>query len=169
MRNMFFLLFTLLPIIMVQWRMGVSPIGSLPFNSPTIFRFHELQGVAVWQEKITSTITTVDGVKKSVEVGSFSHLCTTVLSICIYIYIYTSHVVATANNSEPSSQHGSMEPKATTRKSSVPRFLPVASWDSKCHLAPLSAPSSPRQTQEFFDKKNGRRFVTQISKNRFFQ
>ena len=66
--------------------MGVSPIGSLPFNSPTIFHFHELKGVAVWQEKITSTITTVDGVKKSVEVGSFSHLCTTVLSIYIYIH-----------------------------------------------------------------------------------
>ena len=28
------------PIIMVQWKMGVSPIGSLPFKHPAIFHFH---------------------------------------------------------------------------------------------------------------------------------
>ena len=164
MRNMFFLLFTLLPIIMVQWRMGVSPIGSLPFNSPTIFHFHELKGVAVWQEKITSTITTVDGVKKSVEVGSFSHLFTTVLSI----YIYTSHVVATANNSEPSN---SMAAWSRKQQRESRRFLGfsqlrvgIPNATLLCFLLQVL-----QDRLSYFDKKNGRRFVTQISKNRFFQ
>lgn len=95
--------------------MGVSPIGSLPFNSPTIFHFHELKGVAVWQEKITSTITTVDGVKNPLRLV-VSPIYLRGFYLCIYIYIHPTWF--SANNSEPSFQHG-----AESNNEKVRRFI----------------------------------------------
>lgn len=123
---------------------------------------------AARQEKITSTITTVDGVKNPLRL-----LVSPIYLQRFYLYIYTSHVVATANNSEPSTFAWSRKQQrneSRRRSESLGFGIWVASWDSKCHLAPLSAPSSPKQTQEFcWQKKMAGNSVTKlISKNRVF-
>ncbi len=44
--------YTLSPIIMVQWIMGVSPIGSLPFKYPAIFHWTMIMGERVSPNKV---------------------------------------------------------------------------------------------------------------------